>query len=685
MEQLHLSTLTTKCSVYDFYCAISKMTDNTNLKSTRWRYIALMRMLLQWRHLKLLKWNGRGNDPSGVAGTKEGDLVVPCLSCPHPGINLAEGWENDLARLDKYSLKVTEDANFRLKEQLVSSHSRDPGLVNGLGYFVERTKYEQYVLSRASEADISTCPLSKFSKGLRYTGVGSVLCARSEMFLANGVGNLQKGEQYANMDYIFGSALFHYKDLPLYIIGYDIACQWFAHIHERSEALWPAKIKLDDGMDLVPVIGKFHEPAHETDNHEQFSCNLAPKVGLMDFEGCERTWDNGLVRGDTLEAHFGFHNWQKYTGTGRTLWNRYRAAMKDRNCQRVAHQGLTNSLPKDLVSKWESICEAWERAPYPKEKAADGSNLVNPFSVKCEYMTQAEVETELVLEDEMMELKGIPFRNQTRPAKFILMGLDLEDSQYKLQLEVERYKNSTRTAHQTDKIVEHQNILKRAFRGFKKLRSVYMPRLVQYLTDLDKDLSLGKDDQPENTKLWLPSLIPVDMRRNMARAYNALDSVRHMLRVKTKMIQFKNKNVRGQRMSGKLREVIDRVHDHMKGFVERYCHSHRGLLLLVGLGNWEKELQVMEQKDMRSYVDPAPKKREPGRRGTNKDEPGMEGVTVENDNGTEEQEDNCFPLQVEDQTRRDGTGETRKEQSWIWLTREINLRDGADENKNEIL
>lgn len=155
MEQLHLSTLTTKCSVYDFYRAISKMTDNTNLKSTLWRYNALMRMLLQWRHLKLLKRNGRGNDPSGVAGTKEGDLVVPCLSCPHPGINLAEGWENDLARLEEYSLKVTEDANFRLKEQLVSSHSRDPGLVDGLGYFVERTKYEQYVLSRASEADVS--------------------------------------------------------------------------------------------------------------------------------------------------------------------------------------------------------------------------------------------------------------------------------------------------------------------------------------------------------------------------------------------------------------------------------------------------------------------------------------------------------------------------------------------------
>src|SRR5580698_1179110 len=95
---------------------------------------------------------------------------------------------------------------------------------------------------------------------------------------------------YANMDYIFGSALSQYSGLPLCIVGYDIACQWFAHIHERSDDLWPDKIKLDSDMDLKPVIGKFHEPAHEADNHEQFSCNLVPEVGLTDFEGCERIW-----------------------------------------------------------------------------------------------------------------------------------------------------------------------------------------------------------------------------------------------------------------------------------------------------------------------------------------------------------------------------------------------------------
>lgn len=97
-------------------------------------------------------------------------------------------------------------------------------------------------------------------------------------------------DSYGNMDYIFGSALYHFMGLLLCIVGYDIACQWFTHIYERSEKLWPGKIKLDDAMELVPVIGKFHEPAHETENHEQFSCNLVKRVGFTDFEACERIW-----------------------------------------------------------------------------------------------------------------------------------------------------------------------------------------------------------------------------------------------------------------------------------------------------------------------------------------------------------------------------------------------------------
>ncbi len=46
------------------------------------------------------------------------------------------------------------DANFRLKNQLVSNYSQDPGLGTGWAYMVRREPYEEYVLSRADDADV---------------------------------------------------------------------------------------------------------------------------------------------------------------------------------------------------------------------------------------------------------------------------------------------------------------------------------------------------------------------------------------------------------------------------------------------------------------------------------------------------------------------------------------------------
>lgn len=47
------------------------------------------------------------------------------------------------------------DANFRLKNQMVSNYSQDPGLGIGWAYMLPRVLYEQYVLSRAKDADVS--------------------------------------------------------------------------------------------------------------------------------------------------------------------------------------------------------------------------------------------------------------------------------------------------------------------------------------------------------------------------------------------------------------------------------------------------------------------------------------------------------------------------------------------------
>lgn len=102
-----------------------------------------------------MKRGGRGHDPAGAGGTQEGELAILCPSCPHPGINLPMDWANAPPNMKfLYTLIRCMDANFRLKSQVVSSFSADPGLGIGMAYMVPRQPYESYVLSRANDADV---------------------------------------------------------------------------------------------------------------------------------------------------------------------------------------------------------------------------------------------------------------------------------------------------------------------------------------------------------------------------------------------------------------------------------------------------------------------------------------------------------------------------------------------------
>jgi hypothetical protein len=58
------------------------------------RYEAFMRMVRQWRHLKMLKRAGRGHDLAGVGNTKLGECALLCPACPQPGKNLPDDWQD---------------------------------------------------------------------------------------------------------------------------------------------------------------------------------------------------------------------------------------------------------------------------------------------------------------------------------------------------------------------------------------------------------------------------------------------------------------------------------------------------------------------------------------------------------------------------------------------------------------
>lgn len=74
-----------------------------------------------------------------------------------------------------YRMILCMDANFRLKNQLVSNYSQDPGLGIGWAFMVPRALYEGYVLSRASDEDVG-CLFSCLHLALLNNFKGQYLC-----------------------------------------------------------------------------------------------------------------------------------------------------------------------------------------------------------------------------------------------------------------------------------------------------------------------------------------------------------------------------------------------------------------------------------------------------------------------------------------------------------------------------
>jgi hypothetical protein len=78
---------------------------------------------------------------------------------------------------------------------------------DGQGYFFKRhgrDGYYAHIAKHVNEAEISNCSgframflaNSKRIKGLQTIGVAGVTCAQHNMWLANGMGDLQVGERY---------------------------------------------------------------------------------------------------------------------------------------------------------------------------------------------------------------------------------------------------------------------------------------------------------------------------------------------------------------------------------------------------------------------------------------------------------------------------------------------------------
>ncbi|KAF4618086.1 hypothetical protein D9613_012669 [Agrocybe pediades] len=365
----------------------------------------------------------------------------------------------------------------------------------------------------------------------------------------------------------------------------------------------------------------------------------------------------------------------------------------ERNIQAEAHRGLSKTC-EEKVGAWERMCKKWEEEAFPKKSKS-------PYKYKSSTMSEAEVRKRLENEENERQRSGGISLHNTSPWAFVAMGLDLED----MQRRIHRMAKGKHVAGTDGNLLEQRRILQSRIRDWEQILPIFMPGVPQYRSDIRSRATspsatashpslptTRQSNLPEDEEIWLPSRILTvedrarlcvdglaDMEQQLrdAQLRDSLDSLRMVLRMKTRMVQFKNANIRGQRDGTRSRAMIDRVHERARVCVEKYWAARAAKLVLSPSGAWEQTYRVMEDGDVRGYQDPNRLRPRQGRAGTLEDSQ-LEAESAPTAGGSV-LESNVFLLPQE-REKRDGSGETRRTLSWIWLVDGQHSESEGDED-----
>ncbi|KAK7022477.1 CxC2 domain-containing protein [Favolaschia claudopus] len=613
LETYRLYNVVGNLNVRDFVTTVERATDTTASSGMTWlpdRYKQFGRVSRQWSFLMRLKRAGRAHDPSGVERTALGQCAVGCWACPQDGRNLPEGWrEVDPKYQFLYMLILAVDANFRLRNRIRVNEIDDPSLGPGWGYFVEPNSYREHLKNYVNETEISSCIAfaallqkdTRNTTGLRVSGVGGCVCARHECMRPNGLGDLQKGERYANMDFIVMAALAGFSLLWL-TISYDIGCQWKMKFSERMKLL-PAEMQLPlQDINLQFGLPVWHAASHNEDCQNQNSLSFRPGVGRSDGEGVERTWgvlntasystkDAGVgVRADALEAKIDNHNFLKNIGQGEALQRKLVIAIAERDRQVAAFKDVSKTVEKEVKTQWRKAIKEWEVDP----------TKPNPFTLsRRDCPTETQVRLEVRKDEEA--LSGTALLHGRSATAFLVAGIQIEDSQRRILTQL---KGATAlvAADRQNKIQEWRHALLVKISKFCTLQRIYMPgaaaALEEHEAQRDTDAPPPK---AELVKLFMPSemvqrsgsardphhgsipgLSDMESKLRVAQCENSLASLRSRLHAKRHLISFRNANITGQVPSTRARALIEEVGERVESYAGRYRQGRAALVALKG-------------------------------------------------------------------------------------------------------
>ncbi|KAJ7022478.1 hypothetical protein C8F04DRAFT_971465 [Mycena alexandri] len=613
----------------DFITSLERLTDSTSSTGMNWlpdTYKAFLRVSRQSAFLQRARRNARAHDPNGLRATKAGELTPRCWPCPYVGRNLPPGWqevEKEYRYL--YRLIVALDANFKLKNRIRKNKHDDPSLGPGWGAFVEPRRYKKHLRRYVAEKDISTCIAfaaltqkeTRNTAGLRVSGVGGCVCARHECMRPNGLGDLQKGERYANMDYILLSALGD-VDLKEYTVSYDIACQWKKNFKARVENL-PKALQHDFNDVLVQCgLPVWHALAHEEDCTNENNLSLLPGVGKSDGEGIERLWAilNGIAfqtkemslgnRADTLEDKLDSHNFLKNLGQGDALQRRLIVAIAERARQVDTFKEINKTIHAEKRAEWQAQIDAF----------LEDRSLPNPYIMsKKDGPSEADIRVKLRQEEQAEAADGQAPLHATSATVFLTAGLQLEETQRKIKAGIAA--KSQLMADRQSKVEEHRLAFFAKLHPFRGLQEVYTPGSIRMLArEAEKTRAVEATTAPapaaERVRLWLPSELPdgervsgckgnlveMEARLRESQCTDSLSAIRLALHSKRHLISFRHGNIGGQIRMTRSHSLVDQLGIRVDALAAKYTEAREALLVLKGQG-YSPHLRKLEKGDLR--------------------------------------------------------------------------------------
>ncbi|KAJ7182801.1 hypothetical protein C8R43DRAFT_1116421 [Mycena crocata] len=671
MRRFQLISYESKCSAYEFYHSLARETNNTGVgEPTKDRYHEFLRMAREWENLEMLKRAGRGHDPTGAAGTGLGECALLCPACPHPGKNLPPNWK-DVPEDQKflYALFLAMDANFRLKRKDVSSEDADPGLSRGWSFFTEVSAYMAHLADNWDmPQERSTCVAhdavdqpDKEARGTASSGIGAVDCARHNMKRPNAVGDLQFGERYINIDYMFFKSMAG-TSLDRFFVSYDIACQWHKNIWVRMAKYNPEIHYIHDvGKFMTFLVPKFHLPAHIEACNLNFSFNLTRWVGRTDGEAPERGWANANplagstkemgpgARRDALDNHFNDWNYKKIIALGRVMLKKMEEAVPEMVETAAALTEMESALARAAggaesspVVKWTEMARKWEAPPTaPTEPAPviPEAPPPNPFETVHKDEHLAHVRHQLAVEAANREATGKQLEGEVREdmhiTEMISMGLQLERQQRGLGFDVAAT-GLHPTTEQRRAMVERTSKMRRKIIAWMAIQHDFFPAVKVLRQREDAARAKIARTQPiqgvevHDIRLWLPSgmmrlpgaalaitqllkdAVDHEYRLRVGQANEALHEIRGRLLVRSALYKRKDARARGVRENMRSNAKLDGLNAEIYQMAEEY-RTARGALevlgVVLGKQDWAVTLKPLAEGDIRgmpraTFADP---------------------------------------------------------------------------------